>query len=932
MAGEINFSGLVSSMDTSAIIDSQVEARSMRLNRLKDDQEKHELKRMAFEQASTDLLGLREELLSMRLESTYGEREAVSANEAAVTASANLFAQKTSHSIDIHQIARGAQAISDNTRAQVSTLNVDNSSRIKAISSKYDGQLEAVHDLAFDSITGVDSAGATMAYALGHNSISLENKPSMLKVRGTAIEGTAAGTFGGSITAGSTMDLSVNGTSVQITFDQNFSAANTLNSLAAYIDQAANEALNTANGTTDERYIAVGSSLDSMDTSSAGGTDGLVFYNTQPATSAEEQIGFGTGTAATALGLASGTSSSRSMTIDLYATSQATTTAAADIEIAYADLYQNRIGSATEGVMGNLENDMNFTYKDPAEETPEGRVRILTSSRLNMSENIYARIDGGAVDLDGAATQLDTSALISASGMANFDWEALKGEFTINDVEIDIFKEDEDGNRPALAMDNVLGAINGSGAGVTATYDDIENRIVLTANKLPNELGENQRVVVGDQNDSSEFLSMMNLTIASGADSTSGQLRQGFDTSATGLSFSTGIFTINGVSIYANAEEDSIDSIIEKINNSGAGVRAYYDDSQDRFGLIGDLDDSGGVGATNDSRITIGSANDTSNFLGLMKVTDTISGGTTTPTEIGEAGQDAIFTYDNQTYTRATNEVSGMPGGLDMTLRGTTDGPTTLSVEGDPDKTVETIAGFIAKYNKSMDYINAQRLNEDERKYLEPLNDEQMNSMGLNEYEEYMENYQQFNMSETMRRSTEINSLAMTLRNTMSSRYSEASSQIQSLADMGIELAGQDNYAVLMKGMLVMDSTDAEEIEEELRKNSTFMNAVKDNERDVYNLFALETGPDEDQPYGVARVLEEVIDSYVMTDGLIKNKIKANGLFDTQARRYAQDIEREQERLDSYENNLKRRFAAMEQRMAELQSQTSALDGLPANS
>jgi len=95
----------------------------------------------------------------------------------------------------------------------------------------------------------------------------------------------------------------------------------------------------------------------------------------------------------------------------------------------------------------------------------------------------------------------------------------------------------------------------------------------------------------------------------------------GFATPAT--TATNGVFTINGVAIQiSDYTTETVESVLAKINGSGAGVVARYDSREDRFIVASTTIGSSG-------RIVLGSNSDSSDFLRIAKLTAT-AGGTST--------------------------------------------------------------------------------------------------------------------------------------------------------------------------------------------------------------------------------------------------------------------------------------------------------------
>ncbi|MBI4473442.1 MAG: hypothetical protein HY646_12295, partial [Acidobacteria bacterium] len=151
------------------------------------------------------------------------------------------------------------------------------------------------------------------------------------------------------------------------------------------------------------------------------------------------------------------------------------------------------------------------------------------------------------------------------------------GSFAINGVSISV-------DIQADSLQSIIGKINTSEAGVTASYDSLTDKFVLTPDT------EGGLVLVGS--DTSGFLTAAKVT--GGVQS--------------------GTFTVNSVSI-AVANGDTIESVLSKITASAAGVTATYDESTQKVRLA----------ATENSDDPIVVGNDTSGFLALVRLDETAS-------------------------------------------------------------------------------------------------------------------------------------------------------------------------------------------------------------------------------------------------------------------------------------------------------------------
>jgi flagellar hook-associated protein 2 len=153
----------------------------------------------------------------------------------------------------------------------------------------------------------------------------------------------------------------------------------------------------------------------------------------------------------------------------------------------------------------------------------------------------------------------------------------------------------------------------------------------------------------------------------------------------------SGSFTINGVSVAYNVKTDTLNSVINRINDAGAGVVAAYDSANDRVVLSNR--DTGDVGITVDES--------TGGLLDAMGLTS-LANGTLVH------GQNAQFKFNGSTVTLTSKSntldasVHGVAG-LSVTINTTT--KQALQVESDTIAMEGAINGFIEKFNAVQDVI-----------------------------------------------------------------------------------------------------------------------------------------------------------------------------------------------------------------------------------
>lgn len=146
------------------------------------------------------------------------------------------------------------------------------------------------------------------------------------------------------------------------------------------------------------------------------------------------------------------------------------------------------------------------------------------------------------------------------------------GSFSINGASIAI-------NRTVDTLAAVLGKINGSAAGVTASFDAAQGRVVLSSNN-------GNPIAFGA--DATGFLAAARLS--ANDNFTRGNVcddQQVLAKTSRFAGVASGSFTVNGVQIAVDRNADSLATLAQRISSSAAGVDAVYDAAQDRLVLNG---------------------------------------------------------------------------------------------------------------------------------------------------------------------------------------------------------------------------------------------------------------------------------------------------------------------------------------------------------
>lgn len=675
--------GLMSGMDTEDIIRQLMRVSRLPLENLNAEKEKLDLKKQVFGNVDDELTKLQKSLLDLRLESTFKSKIVASSDDRYVTASAEVEAQTGSHSIQITQIARSAIARSSYTRA-VLNASPDNSAGIASIVGRPSDNLNGTHDISISDEGSVFRARSVFKPAGGGQ---------MTTVEGSAAESaTIEGSIGTSINAGNNgLTVTLNGEKVTVTLDDATADVTSMARVAADVESKLNEALNTALGTADITYVAARSSRDVT-----LGSDTITLYNAN----GSGDISVTNSGAATALGFSTGGTQGA-------ATSIVTNVIASDLANLQIEMNEPLTG-IIKGVAFIADSDTGLQA---------GEAIVFTSSALNALGPSKSRIDGGA-SVSGGSLNTTVNGLQNA-GFSNTPSTSTNGSFTINGVEITI---DDYTN---LSVNDVLGIINGSAAGVTASYDAVNDRIVLTENE---ESGT--RISLGDPRDTSDFLTVAKLTANEGASSTIGSASSNVSAASSlssagfTLAPTSGTFTINDVTLYVDSSSDTLEDLIEKINNSGANVIASYDYQTDVFSLTSAM----GEVTSNSDKITIGSVDDTSNILRALNLVDDnyaeISGGSA---PLGDRGQDTvtITPYGSSTGTDVTisatvgsaayqetagtvDWINGITDGATFTVLAGNTGSESFTWTNNTGADIKSLDSFVAAWNDQSNWSGSR--------------------------------------------------------------------------------------------------------------------------------------------------------------------------------------------------------------------------------
>jgi flagellar hook-associated protein 2 len=369
-----------------------------------------------------------------------------------------------------------------------------------------------------------------------------------------------------------------------------------------------------------------------------------------------------------------------------------------------------------------------------ASNAPTGSYKIAVSQLATAASLRGAGNVGG-----GLSATSDVSALTVATLPIGQAISA--GEFTVNGQKVSVALTD--------SLQDVFTAIaTATGGTVTASYSDATDRVTLASSS-----GE---VLLGASNDTSNFLRAMKLGNNGTATTSSagglGTVKTSAPLATANLAASitavdgsgNGTFSINGVEIAYNVNTDPLSAILTRINDSGAGVNASYDATNDRLVLVNQ--------STGDLGVSVSEA--AGGLLGAL--------GLTTGATLAR-GKNAEFTInDGGTLSSASNTLDGSSHGitgLSVTVNSQT--TETISVAADTGTMRAKVQGFIDGFNAVQQFLeSATRVTTDSKGKV---------------------------TAATLSSNREIQEWGRTLRTMAFAEITGATGQIKRLADIGID-------------------------------------------------------------------------------------------------------------------------------------------------
>lgn len=921
----LRVSGLISGMDTDSIVEAYMNSAKAPIVKLNQQIDELNYEKATYNNFITMITDIKNSMLSLKMESTFKSKTTSSSVETVASAIASITTPPGTYTLKVDQVAEPAYATSIYTNKVLSQTGAG----IKSFSpsfSPYD-QLEGTHTVnvytdknnlwvAKDTFKGNSNDKYSVNYSdTSKNGLFDSKGNTTAKIKGDF-----------------EFVYTFNGETKSFSINMDYSVNTSINKIAADLDTEINAKLDALHGNNSQQTMKVTVQYDE----DTGGFS-FAFYDVDTQNEIEvlgmvdpKQDSSQPNTAATDL--------INNMGLNATYKSQSTKEITNYLVSTSSENLGTKLNSTDKGgffAPGKIE------FEDGKGPT-KGTFKIYQDASAVCRPETYTTFYGDtfdkiananpAIDRDEIDKWLDTKiGSKTTAGNTFFDdgtvFKDLNGVFYINGTKIEI--EDYTKYTP----NELMAKINGSGAGVTMTYDYEKNIFQISNNK-----GGAVELTMGNDTDTSSFFSVFKVGLNSGATYVRGQNKGSLDTAAVisklDPSFTypikSGTFTINGVSIYVDTSKDSINEVISKVNKSGAGVTMTYNSTTDKFSLT----------STNGERIKVGGPNDTSSFLlstGLLYMQ-------TQETTIGTEGKDAVFTMNGVKYTRENNEVNDVVPGMSFTIN--TTGTTVFNVKIDTDKAVTALAEFAAKYNKLINALNPTEISyKDElrEKYSEPLTDEKKESMSEDEIKKYQENYEKIQYYDLVTRSSELRTLKTNIRANLTKTINSDNSKFKSITQVGINIAGSStrDTTITKLGLLFDVSTDPEKLAEYIKEQSDFVSILSENPDDVFYFFTdSETVYEKDEKgketskivsVGWARVYSDYLDKTVNSTSALYKKTATNGTIESEISLLKNQIESQTTRVEMYLERLYSQFAAMEERISTLQQSASYLTNLSTN-
>lgn len=346
-------------------------------------------------------------------------------------------------------------------------------------------------------------------------------------------------------------------------------------------------------------------------------------------------------------------------------------------------------------------------------------------------------------------------------------------------------------------------------------------------------------------------------------------------------------------------EDMTINNFVAKLKE--AGVNASFDENNQRF-FISSTD----TGLENEFSISNVDGGDALATLGLDTTVTYANGSVATRIN----AQDAEIELNGSKFTSSSNTFN--INGLTINVLGKTTDDEEISIvtANDVDGIYETIKNFFSEYNELINEMDKLYNADSARKY-NMLSDDEKEAMSDDE----VETWENTIKGALLRKDSQLSSVMNAMTNTMLAGYKVDGKQMY-LSDFGIGTLGyftakdNEHHAYHIDGDPDDESTSSKE--DKLKK------ALQEDPDKVAQFFS-----------GICKNLYDSLDKLMQTtDYSSIYKVYNDKQMKSEYDDYTDKIKKAEEKLSDYEDRWYDKFTRMEQAMAKLQSNQSAISGM----
>ena len=383
----------------------------------------------------------------------------------------------------------------------------------------------------------------------------------------------------------------------------------------------------------------------------------------------------------------------------------------------------------------------------------------------------------------------------------------------------------------------------------------------------------------------------------------------------------TATFKLTGAKGDANIEINSsttIYDLVSKVNKSGTGVNAIYDSAQGTFSFYTPntgSDATIAISSTDTEALDLLNAMqlyDVSPNSGTGKIEASATSSFTSATTISASGTNAVVLVDGKPISdELTKSNSFTVKGVTFNISNVTEKTTAVvNVDQDTEKIVENVKSFVDEYNELLDKIyDAYR--EAPNSSYKPLTDAQKAEMT----EDQIKKWEEKAKSGMLYHDQTLRKIIDSVRTSVTSKVTESTSDYDSVYKLGITTKG-------MYGELQLD-------EDKLRE------ALKNDSNAVYNVFANPNAKKSDSnSEGVAVRLSTALSNATKSIETVAGRdasTSSDSTLNTLLKSMQQRISNFKKTMQTFEDNLYKKYDAMESALAGLGSQMSYLSSMFAS-